>query len=75
LFYAFAFRRIIKHSVSKKCSVKTSKDLPQVRGSWKTGDKWHPAMLPNISGQEHRIAWAAEHSGGVEAERPSYSSK
>lgn len=48
----------------------TSKVLSQVRERWKTSDKWHPAVLPNISGQEPRTAQAAEHHSGVEAEKP-----
>lgn len=48
----------------------TPKVLSQMRGRWKTSDKWHPAVLPNISGQEHRTAQAVAHHSGVEAEKP-----
>lgn len=53
----------------------TPKVLSQVRERWKTSDKWHPVVLPNISGQEPRTAQAAEHYSGVEAEKQLYSTK
>lgn len=61
--------------IFKKIQRNDTKILSQVRERWNTSDKWHPAVLPNISGQVPRTAQAAEHHSGVKAEKPLYSTK